>query len=291
MEPWPRFCITTVCTTILQFLKPCSRDLIQSEQLDLTQKSAVDWDQHVCVCVTWSGVCRTAHGSWGWEMTVGVGFIVTWGWSKTEEGWWLSCLWEWRVYSERDCCCQQFASSRALQDLGLLSWILILLTLFHPFCLFSPPSRTTEIQVSLVWDSDLKVSTSTCVCVLSSPMLISINLLWNSSQSPVSIHYTNHCVSFYSLSYWKTGRRMQIHYYEKRQLSTGHKKQMLHLCLYFSVCLQASNMLVVKKKKSFSYCFLKLPQGSKQTKIAFPNCWRKWRLYFSNLINISPSKL
>lgn len=39
--------------------------------------------QHVCICVTWSGFCRTANGSWGWELMVEVVFVVTWIWGKT----------------------------------------------------------------------------------------------------------------------------------------------------------------------------------------------------------------
>lgn len=155
---------------------------------------------------------------------------------------------------------------------------------FHPFCLFSPFSRGTNTEVPLISQTQ-----HIFLYVSSSLMHISVHILWNDSQSnPNPLQQPLH--NFIISVILEHGRGKCRYTRTNRHLSTGHKKHRLQLCLYFCVCLQAPNMLVVKEKKSFSYCFLKLPQGSKQHKIAFPNCWRKWRLYFSNLINISPSE-
>lgn len=109
------------------------------------------------------------------------------------------------------------------------------------------------------------------------------------------------CISLYSLLHNKMG--FDIIYTIVREKKTMHpkyrtrKKKIQGLTLPLFQNLPASSKYACceerKKKKErshFHIVFSSLPKEAVCTKLLSPNCCRKKRLYFSNLINISPSK-
>ncbi len=129
-----------------------------------------------------------------------------WGQSKIEEG--DDCLvlkenislWEWLLLSA-------VCFSQALQDLSLLSCILIVLTLFQPSVCSVHPQEPPRLRWLLSKTANSRSAHWwVCVCPFLSNTYLSTSSGTASSHHPVLIHDTNHCISLYSLSHQKTGK-------------------------------------------------------------------------------------
>lgn len=183
--------------------------------------------------------------------------VVAGGWNKIKQVWQVS-VWEWQL----------------LSSVGIN---LVSVGFFFAFKFCSPYSNSSAWSFLCNhrdW-RNLKVSTTMCVCLCPVGSIPHIYLISTQSQFKRCLHLFIFSVTQGNMrtNADTTTIKRAANYIKKKNPETST------LLLFW--CLPASiKYTCCKEKKSFSYCFLKLPQGSKQHKIAFPECWRKYRLYY-----------